>query len=131
VEGTGSWVRGDLRGDGGWDPLPAVPPARAALRVRRDVPRWFAELGVEGAAEQDRVYPGTSLDGTPLETPTDGYTLLNAAAGLRWDRGGRLHTITLSADNLSDRVWRDHLSRIREVAPQPGLNLRLLYRVDF
>ena len=28
-------------------------------------------------------------------------------------------------------LWRDHLSRIREVAPQPGLTLRLLYRVDF
>lgn len=131
VEATASWVRGDLRGEHGYGPLPAVPPARGAVRVRRDVPRWFAEAGVDGAGRQDRVFPGRAADGTPLERPTVGYTLLNAAAGVRWDARGALHTLTLSADNLTDRVWRDHLSRIREVAPQPGLNLRLLYRVDF
>lgn len=131
VEGTASWVRGELRGDDGYGPLPAIPPARGALRIRRDVPRWFVEAGVEGAARQGRVYPGRAADGTPLEQPTDGYALLNASAGLRLDRRGALHTLTLSADNVSDRVWRDHLSRIREVAPQPGINLRLLYRVDF
>jgi iron complex outermembrane receptor protein len=131
VEATGGYVRGDLRGDRGYDPLPAIPPARGALRLRRDVPRWFLEAGVESAARQDRVFPGRAADGTPLETPTAGYTLLNASAGVRWDARGALHTVTLSADNLTDAVWRDHLSRIREVAPQPGLNLRLLYRVDF
>ncbi len=131
VEATGSYVRGDLRGADDDRPLPAIPPARGSLRIRRDVPRWFVEAGVEGGARQDRVYPGVSLDGTPLETPTAGFTLLNASAGIRWDARGALHTITLSADNLTDAVWRDHLSRIREVAPQPGLNLRLLYRVDF
>jgi len=131
VEATGSHVRGDLRGADGNDPLPAIPPARGALRIRRDVPRWFAEGGVESGARQDRVQSGTAADGTPLEAPTAGYTLLNASAGLRWDARGALHTLTLSADNLTDEVWRDHLSRIREVAPQPGLNLRLLYRVDF
>lgn len=131
VEATGSWVRGDLRREDGWGPLPAIPPARGALRVRRDVPRWFVEGGVEGAARQERVYAGHALDGTPLETPTGGYVLLNASAGLRWEGRGGLHTLTLAADNLADEVWRDHLSRIREVAPQPGLNLRLLYRVDF
>jgi iron complex outermembrane receptor protein len=131
VEATGSYVRGDLRRAGGFDPLPAIPPAHGALRIRRDVPRWFAEAGVESGARQGRVYPGTASDGTPLERPTAGYTLLNASTGVRWDARGALHTITLAADNLTDAVWRDHLSRIREVAPQPGLNLRLLYRVDF
>ncbi|HEX2203094.1 MAG TPA: TonB-dependent receptor [Longimicrobium sp.] len=131
VEGTGSWVRGDLRADGASRPLPAIPPARGALRLRRDVPRWFAEAGLEGAAAQERVYPGRAADGTPLETPTRGYLLLNASAGLRWEGRGALHTLTLAADNVADEVWRDHLSRVREVAPQPGLNLRLLYRVDF
>lgn len=131
VEATGSYVRGDLREGDDDRPLPAIPPAHGAIRIRRDVPRWFVEAGVERGARQDRVYPGTAADGTPLETPTAGYALLNASAGLRWDARGALHTVTLSADNLTDEVWRDHLSRIREVAPQPGLNLRLLYRVDF
>jgi iron complex outermembrane receptor protein len=87
------------------------------------VPRWFAEVGVEGAAAQERV--------GEFEEPTAAYLLLNAGAGVRWEAGGRLHSVTLQGDNLTDEVWRDHLSRIRELAPQPGINLRLLYRLDF
>ena len=120
VEAAGSVVRAERRAGGA---LPAIPPARASFHVRRDVPRWFAEAGAEAVARQNRV--------GEFETPTAGYLLLNAGAGLRMDARGRLHTLTLQADNLTDRVWRDHLSRIKEVAPQPGLNLRLLYRVDF
>jgi iron complex outermembrane receptor protein len=123
VEATGSYVRADRDGAAGREPLPAIPPAQGRLRVRRDVPRWFAEAGVEGAAAQRRV--------GEFEQPTDGYLLLNAGAGVRWERGGRLHSVTLQGDNLTDAVWRDHLSRVRAVAPQPGINLRLLYRLDF
>ncbi len=123
VEATASYVRADREGVAGRDPLPAIPPAHGRLRVRREVPRWFAEAGVEGAAAQERV--------GEFERPTDGYLLLGAGAGLRWERGARLHSVTLQVDNLTDAVWRDHLSRIREVAPQPGTNLRLLYRLDF
>jgi iron complex outermembrane recepter protein len=42
-----------------------------------------------------------------------------------------MHTLTLQVENLTDAVWRDHLSRIKEVAPQPGRNVQLLYRVNF
>lgn len=123
VEAGGSLVRAEARIDGEDRPLPAIPPAQGRLRLRYDVPGWFAEVGTEFAARQERV--------GEFETPTGGHTLLNAGAGLRWERGGRLHTLTLQGDNLTDRTWRDHLSRLKEVAPQPGVNLRLLYRVDF
>jgi iron complex outermembrane receptor protein len=123
LEATGSTVRADRDGAGGREPLPAIPPAQGRLRVRRDVPRWFAEVGVEGAAAQDRV--------GEFEEPTAAWLLLNAGAGFRWESGGRLHSVTLQGDNLTDAVWRDHLSRIKELAPQPGINLRLLYRLDF
>jgi iron complex outermembrane receptor protein len=123
LEAVGSTVRADRDGADGREPLPAIPPAQGRLRVRRDVPRWFAEVGVEGAAAQDRV--------GEFEAPTAAYLLLNAGAGIRWEAGGRLHSVTLQGDNLTDAVWRDHLSRIKELAPQPGINLRLLYRLDF
>jgi iron complex outermembrane recepter protein len=52
--------------------------------------------------------------------------------GIRWTAwGGRLHTLTLRVDNLLDTAWRDHLSVVKEVAPQPGRNVQLLYRVSF
>ena len=56
---------------------------------------------------------------------------MNADAGLRWGWWGRLHTLTLGVRNLTDREWREHLSRIKDVAPQPGRNVQLLYRVSF
>jgi hypothetical protein len=65
-----------------------------------------------------------------LERPTTGYGLLSAGGGVRWSGSGRLHTITVQADNVTDAAWRDHLSRIKDVAPQPGRNIRFLYRVQ-
>jgi iron complex outermembrane receptor protein len=56
---------------------------------------------------------------------------MQGEAGVRRVIGGRLHTLTITAENLGDRVWRDHLSRIKAVAPQPGRNIRVLYRVAF
>ena len=130
VEAGGSYVRADARVDGRWAPLPAIPPAQGSLRVRRDVPRWFVEAGVDGAARQDRVSPDT-VGGRAVESPTPAYLLAGAGAGLRLDAGGRLHTLTLQVDNATDRAWREHTSRLKEVAPGPGVNARLLYRVDF
>lgn len=81
----------------------------------------FAGLGVEGAARQERV--------GEFEQPTPAYALLNAIAGLRWTAFDRLNTPTLQVQNVLDTAWRDHLSRIRLVARQPGRNVQLLYRL--
>ncbi|MGH7448444.1 MAG: TonB-dependent receptor domain-containing protein, partial [Longimicrobiales bacterium] len=121
IDATASYVRG--RRDAGDDDvdLPAMPPLHGALSVRRDGARFFAGFGVEGAAAQDRI--------AEFEQPTAAYALLNATAGLRWTALDRLNTITLQVDNMLDASWRDHLSRIRQVAPQPGRNISVLYRL--
>jgi iron complex outermembrane recepter protein len=134
VDGSAAWVRASLAGSG--DPLPAIPPLNGRLGVRYDPGRWFATAAWQGAGAQNRVAPALPDPvgaGPPLvpERRTPGYGLLHAGAGLRWMRGARFHTLTLSADNLTDAEWRDHLSRIKDVAPQPGLNLQVLYRVAF
>jgi iron complex outermembrane recepter protein len=134
LDGTASWVRG-TRVDGD-DPLPAIPPLNGGFRVRYDRSTTFVTLGWDAAAPQRRVpqaVPDPFGAGDPIfpERTTGGYGLLNAGAGLRWSEGPRFHTLTLSVDNLTDAVWRDHLSRIKDVAPQPGRNVQLLYRVQF
>lgn len=45
LEAVGSTVRADRDGADGREPLSAIPPAQGRLRVRRDVPCWFAEVG--------------------------------------------------------------------------------------
>jgi iron complex outermembrane receptor protein len=139
LRATGSWVRGSWTADG--SPLPAVPPARARLTLTRDVPRWFAAVTVEGVARQDRVpeapAPGAGCAPTgdpgdllPAEfCPTPG-ALPHLELGLRLDAGGLHGTLVVAADNLFDRSWRDHLWRAKQVAPQPGRNVRVFLTLE-
>jgi iron complex outermembrane recepter protein len=117
------------------DPLPDIPPVTVSTQVRYDAQRWFGTVGWDGMAAQNRVpNPFQSpTDGEWIhpQRPTAGSNLLNAGIGWRWSEGERFHSITVKAHNLLDTEWRDHLSRVKEVAPQPGRNIQLLYRLNF
>jgi iron complex outermembrane recepter protein len=131
VDATVSVVRATRLSDG--DPLPAIPPLNGRLEVRYESRPFFASVGVTAAAAQNRVPrapPGSMTSFSP-ERPTDSYGLLNAGLGYRFDMGGMYHSIALQATNLTDRVWHDHLSRIKDVAPQPGRNIKLTYSLLF
>ena len=129
---TGDLVRGDFRGGG---PLPYIPPARLGASARFDNNRF--SLGVEArhAFEQTRVSTRAGQDigdpEVPLESPTDAYDLVNLSAGYTRIAGGRVHSITLRADNVLDEQYRDAASRIKDFAPNPGRNLSLVYRLLF
>jgi len=157
VEGTGQWrvtphsiadvtlsyVRGSDAATGA--PLPAMPPLRVRGGARHDRPRWFAGASAEWNARQGRLPPAPAsatasctLTATwgeatllPAELcPTPSALLLGAQAGMRWFWGGSVHALTLAVDNALDAVWRDPLWRAKQVAPQPGRNVKLLYRVS-
>jgi iron complex outermembrane recepter protein len=152
LDATGALVSGvrrdadDAAGVGAGSPLPAMPPARGRVQLRRDGSRWLAGATIEGALAQRRVpAPAgqtaacTSIDQAdgvlrglrPAEfCPTNGFALLHLTSGRRWVVGRQLHALTLTIDNLLNADWRDHLWRAKQVAPQPGRNLRLLYRVS-
>jgi iron complex outermembrane recepter protein len=121
IDGGLAYVRGTRREDG--SPLPAMPPLHGTLAIRYDAPGFFGGVGMEATGAQNRL--------GEFETPTPSHTLMNGTAGIRWTVRGQLHSITLQARNLGNTVWHDHLSRVKEVAPQPGRNLQLLYRVNF
>ncbi|MEX2571206.1 MAG: TonB-dependent receptor [Gemmatimonadota bacterium] len=134
LDGSASFVRATQRDTD--DPLPAIPPASGSLEVRYETDAFFLSGAWESVAAQDRVpRPFVSpVDGTTMiqpEQPTAGHNLVDAGVGLRLLIGERLHLVTLQVDNLTDAVWRDHLSRLKEVAPQPGRNVQILYRVQF
>lgn len=123
LDGVVSWVRGEYRGDEGDRPLPMMPPLHGQLNLRYEQPAWFVGVGWEGAARQDRVQAP--------ETSTSGYGLLNGTAGVRFNVWDRVHSLTLQADNLTDALYFDHLSRTKDFFPEPGRNLGLVYRVIF
>lgn len=102
---------------------PLVPPLLGRVGARWDRERWFAGAGVRLAGRQDRV--------GDFERPTAGYAVADLDVGLRMSRGTRLHALTLRLDNLLDTEYRNHLSRAKEIMPEPGRGLSLLYRLTY
>jgi iron complex outermembrane receptor protein len=65
------------------------------------------------------------------ETTTDGYTLLRLFAVYSVQAGRAVHTITARLDNVTDELYRNHLSYIKDLAPEMGRNFKVLYNVRF
>jgi iron complex outermembrane recepter protein len=113
------YVRGTRRGSVE-EPLPFIPPFRTRLALAYDTRPWYIGTTIRHAASQNRV--------ASEEDPTPGYVIFGFEA-LRRLYGSDVHVIGLRLDNASNRLFRDHLSRIEERdAPMPGRNLTLTYR---
>ncbi len=100
---------------------PLIPPLNGRAALRYQAGRRSAGAEVKWAA--DATHLGD------FETITEGYAIVNLDAGVQLLIGGRLHSITARIDNLFDKEYRNHLSRIKDLMAQPGRNFALLYRV--
>jgi iron complex outermembrane receptor protein len=105
-------------------PLSFMPPPRVGLLTRWDNGTLSLGGDVHREFRQDRV-------GAAAELPTPAHTVYRLNAGVRFERGGQHHSITLRAENLSNELHREATSRIKDFAPGPGRNLALAYRVHF
>lgn len=128
MNGSVSYVKGTITESD--EPLPMIPPLRGNLTVRYERPEFFAGATWRGAAEQARVAE------QEFETPTRGHMTFDADTGVRWTAFGRVQSVTLRLENLTDEIVFDHLSRIRdrdtdERVPGPGRSASMIYRVIF
>ena len=101
---------------GGGHP-PRIPPRALTVGFEAENAHWTARLEAVDTAKQTRL--------APFETPTDGYTFLNA--GLAWRPDGQAGAWTLRLDgrNLTDELGRVHASFLKDELPLPGRNLRV------
>ena len=104
-------------------PIPLIPPLQGRVGVEYERPQWFVGWETEMAGRQERV--------GAFESPTDGYTVFNASAGARLTLAGRLNVLTVSLDNVTNRKYHNHLSRVKEIMPEAGRDLSVTYRVVF
>jgi iron complex outermembrane receptor protein len=118
---SGDWVRGELLDADA--PLPRIPPFRLGGGAEYEDPAWSVRTALRRITGQDRV--------AALETPTAGYTMLDASVSRRFRLRGLTHELILSGTNLTDEVARSHVSFLKDVAPLPGREVRLSYRVSF
>jgi iron complex outermembrane receptor protein len=102
---------------------PFIPPLHGRVGLRWDSPSWFAGVGTRLSAEQNRT--------GDFETVTPGYVVGEMTGGYRFTAGNRIHAITVRVNNLLDHEYRDHLSRVKDIMPEPGRDISLTYRLTF
>lgn len=117
VDGLADYVRATIKGSG---PAPRIPPLRLLGGVEAQGERFSARAEVEHVFDQDRV--------TGFETPTDGYTMVNASLSFKPLMGNDRTTLMLSANNLFDVEARRHASFLKDYAPLAGRDIRLTAR---
>jgi iron complex outermembrane receptor protein len=103
--------------------LPRIPPARAKFGLDLRYKDLSVRPEAVFAADQDRVFP--------LERRTAGYGIINVAASYTIGRQHSAHIFTLNAYNLTDRLYRNHLSFIKELVPEIGRGIRFGYTIRF
>lgn len=106
-------------------PLPRITPAR--LRLGLD----FRHKGLSIRPEAVFTAARKLDDVFSLETPTAGYGLFNVNASYTIASTHAAHTFSVSSTNLGNRLYRNHLSFIKDLVPEPGRGARFSYTLRF
>lgn len=115
------YVRGSFAGTD--EPIPFMPPLNGRVGVSLDRGPWRAGVVAHLAGRQERV--------GEFEQPTAGYATMDVYLQRYFQAFGLLHTIDFGIENVTDAEYRDHLSRVKVIMPEPGRNVKLLYRAYF
>ena len=104
-------------------PLPRIPPLRG--RIGFDWRRG-------GLSVKPEVVLASSQQQTfTTESRTPGYTVVNLKASYTIPRRHLAHQISVNVFNIGDRLYRNHSSFIKDLAPEIGRGVRLTYMVRF
>ena len=66
-----------------------------------------------------------------FEEPTDAYIAYDVGCQYLFSIWGLQHQAVFAIENILDTEYRQHLSRIKAVMPEPGRNLKFLYRIGY
>jgi iron complex outermembrane receptor protein len=112
------------------DYLPFVPAHKLRFELRAEKEKFlflqkaFASVNTCTAFNQNNAAPD--------ETPTKGYTLLDLSIGGNIKLKNQFVSISISANNILDKKYIDHLSTLKEVnLYNPGRNISLNLKIPF
>ena len=103
--------------------VPRIPPLRATLGVDIHAGALTLRPELTVAARQDRVFRE--------ETATDGYALVNLDASYIWPGQHRAHVLSFTGYNLANALYANHMSFIKDLAPEMGRGLKVSYSLRF
>ena len=104
-------------------PLPRIPPLRGRIGFdyNRSGFRFAPELIL--ASQQHQTFTG--------ETRTPGYGVVNVKGSYTYAQQHLAHQFSVNVFNLGDRLYRNHSSFIKDLAPEIGRGVRFTYMVRF
>lgn len=121
LNGTVSYVEGTITETD--RPLPFIPPLIGKLNFQYNYRGFIGGLSTRFASNQSRL--------GEFEEATAGYQIFDATIQYIFNQNNFLHTFSISVENFSNESYRMHLSRVKSIMPEPGRNLKILYRVYF
>ena len=116
-----SYVRGTLATSG--SPLERIPPLNGKVALRYVTQPLNVHVTARFSDGQHRL--------GEFEEATDGYIVYDAGIQLAFPVWQLQHQAVVSVENIFNTEYRQHLSRIKSVMPEPGRNVKLLYRLNF
>ncbi len=103
--------------------LPRIPP----LRGRVGLDFRYAGLSVK----PEVVMANSRTDIFSTETNTAGYSVLNLKASYTIPQQHFSHHLSVELFNMADRLYRNHVSFIKDLAPEIGRGVRFGYAAKF
>lgn len=103
--------------------VPRIAPSRIGTQLRWYDGGWRASLGATRYARQDEVAAN--------ETPTAGYTLVDAHLAYHFDTAGTGWELFADGNNLTDAEAHVHTSFLKDVVALPGRSFDIGIRVFF
>ncbi len=104
--------------------LPRIPPARYGFGINASHGPLSGNVSLVHATSRDNL--------APLETPTNGYTMVTVDLGYRFsldESGAETVELYLQGRNVLDEEGRRATSFLKDVAPLPGASLVVGLRV--
>lgn len=103
--------------------LPRIPPFHSRIGVDFTARGFSIKPELILAAKQDKIYVN--------ETPTDGYQLLNVTGSYTLAQSHLTHIFSVQGYNLTNELYRNHTSFIKDLAPEMGRGVKVSYSVRF
>ena len=104
--------------------VPRIPAAKIGAELRWFGEDWSVHLHATRVQEQE--------DTAELELPSKAYTLLSLYADYHWDVGEDSSIeVFLRGENLLDEEIRNHVSFLRNYAPEPGRGVMAGVRLEY
>lgn len=103
--------------------LPQIPPLKGNVEFKYSIDNLNLFVSCEYALAQRNI--------DLFETETAGYAIFNSSVQYSFEFLDQMNNVSLSAENLLNKEYRNHLSRVKSIMPETGRNFRLTYKIYF